>query len=332
MSKRRTGGLLVGLISLAAVLLAGCAEAPEPRPSQSISASPPPSAVLPLGQSATVGGFQMNPAAVRSRPGPVYDAQGKRIEGHGIKVTIEVAKSREADMSADELTVPVATVVDAAGVDGADGRLPRHGPIPVAVRRVLASLRRQLPVRLHPVARDGHHRRYLVLDPQGLCARHSSSSTAATARRPPGSSRSHRQPGRSTPAAGTYLVEAPTTAGLMMASKAQRDAARRNVKKARDAAGSKRTIANLPEETRKDLGRQGAKARSRGGKAGRRLEDRGPPASSTSSRRRRTSAVAPQWASGSSSRRYARQLIPSSARASGVGAGTLRYGPGSATT
>jgi Rho termination factor, N-terminal domain len=59
-----------------------------------------------------------------------------------------------------------------------------------------------------------------------------------------------------------------------MASKAQRDAARRNVKKAQESAGSKRTIANLPEETRKDLGRQGARARSRGGKAGRRLEDR----------------------------------------------------------
>jgi hypothetical protein len=59
-----------------------------------------------------------------------------------------------------------------------------------------------------------------------------------------------------------------------MTSKAQRDAARRNVKKAQQAARSEKTISKLPEETRKDLGRQGAKARSRGGAEGHRLEDR----------------------------------------------------------
>jgi Rho termination factor, N-terminal domain len=40
------------------------------------------------------------------------------------------------------------------------------------------------------------------------------------------------------------------------------------------AARSKRTIAKLPEETRRDLGRQAAKARARGGRAGHALEDR----------------------------------------------------------
>jgi hypothetical protein len=59
-----------------------------------------------------------------------------------------------------------------------------------------------------------------------------------------------------------------------MASKAQSDAARRNVKKAQQAAKSKKTLAHLPEETRKDLGRQGAKGRRRGGEAGHGLEDR----------------------------------------------------------
>ncbi len=59
-----------------------------------------------------------------------------------------------------------------------------------------------------------------------------------------------------------------------MATEKQRKAARRNVKKAREAATSKKTIAHLPEATRKDLGRQGARARSRGGAAGHRLEDR----------------------------------------------------------
>jgi hypothetical protein len=40
------------------------------------------------------------------------------------------------------------------------------------------------------------------------------------------------------------------------------NAARKNIEKARRAATSKRTIAHLPEEVRRDLGRQGAKERS----------------------------------------------------------------------
>jgi hypothetical protein len=59
-----------------------------------------------------------------------------------------------------------------------------------------------------------------------------------------------------------------------MATGKQTRAARRNVKKAQSAARSKRTIAHLPEATRRDLGKQAAMARSRGGRAGRSLEDR----------------------------------------------------------
>ena len=59
-----------------------------------------------------------------------------------------------------------------------------------------------------------------------------------------------------------------------MATKKQVQAARRNVKKAQTAARSKRTIAHLPESTRRDLGRQASAARRRGGEAGHALEDR----------------------------------------------------------
>src|SRR5438874_12398510 len=48
-----------------------------------------------------------------------------------------------------------------------------------------------------------------------------------------------------------------------MASEKQRQAARRNVKKAQAGARSKRTIANLSSRTRSDLGREGAKAAAR---------------------------------------------------------------------
>jgi hypothetical protein len=48
-----------------------------------------------------------------------------------------------------------------------------------------------------------------------------------------------------------------------MASEKQRAAARRNVKKAQTGARKKRTIANLSSETRRDLGREGAKAAAR---------------------------------------------------------------------
>jgi hypothetical protein len=51
-------------------------------------------------------------------------------------------------------------------------------------------------------------------------------------------------------------------------------AAKRNIKSAQRAAKAKRTIANLPKSTRRELGRQAAKGRQRGGQPGRALEDR----------------------------------------------------------
>jgi hypothetical protein len=54
----------------------------------------------------------------------------------------------------------------------------------------------------------------------------------------------------------------------------QSQAARRNVKKAQAAAKRKRTIANLPKSTRRGLTAEARKARARGGKPGRALEDR----------------------------------------------------------
>jgi hypothetical protein len=59
-----------------------------------------------------------------------------------------------------------------------------------------------------------------------------------------------------------------------MATTKQTLAAKRNVKKAQAAAKRKRTIAHLPAATRRDLGRQAARSRARGGKAGHALEDR----------------------------------------------------------
>jgi Rho termination factor, N-terminal domain len=59
-----------------------------------------------------------------------------------------------------------------------------------------------------------------------------------------------------------------------MATAKQRQAAQRNIKKAQAAAKRKRTLASLPKSTRRDLGRQAAKARARGGKPGAALEDR----------------------------------------------------------
>ena len=59
-----------------------------------------------------------------------------------------------------------------------------------------------------------------------------------------------------------------------MATRKQVQAARTNIRSARRAATAKRTIANLPVATRRDLGRQAAKARARGGRAGRDYEDR----------------------------------------------------------
>ena len=59
-----------------------------------------------------------------------------------------------------------------------------------------------------------------------------------------------------------------------MATQKQRAAARKNIRKATTVAKRKRTLANLPKETRRDLGRNAAAARKRGGKPGRKLEDR----------------------------------------------------------
>ncbi len=59
-----------------------------------------------------------------------------------------------------------------------------------------------------------------------------------------------------------------------MATKKQTEAAKRNVKKAQQAAKRKRTIANLPKSTRRELGKQAARSRQRGGKPGHALEDR----------------------------------------------------------
>jgi hypothetical protein len=59
-----------------------------------------------------------------------------------------------------------------------------------------------------------------------------------------------------------------------MATTKQVRAAKQNVQKAQGAARRKRTIANLPESTRRELGKQAARGRRRGGEAGHKLEDR----------------------------------------------------------
>jgi hypothetical protein len=59
-----------------------------------------------------------------------------------------------------------------------------------------------------------------------------------------------------------------------MATTKQVQAAKRNVKKAQQAARQKRTIAHLPKRTRRGLSQQAAKSRQRGGAAGHALEDR----------------------------------------------------------
>ena len=59
-----------------------------------------------------------------------------------------------------------------------------------------------------------------------------------------------------------------------MASARQVQAAKRNVKKAQQAARRKRTIARLPKSTRSELGKQAARGRQRGGQPGHALEDR----------------------------------------------------------
>ena len=59
-----------------------------------------------------------------------------------------------------------------------------------------------------------------------------------------------------------------------MASTRQVQAAKRNVQEAQAAAKRKRTIAHLPKSTRRELGKQAARGRQRGGHAGAALEDR----------------------------------------------------------
>ncbi len=59
-----------------------------------------------------------------------------------------------------------------------------------------------------------------------------------------------------------------------MATTKQVRAAKRNVKSAQKAARQKRTISKLPKSVRRDLGRQAAAARQRGGAPGRALEER----------------------------------------------------------
>ena len=59
-----------------------------------------------------------------------------------------------------------------------------------------------------------------------------------------------------------------------MTSRKQTQAAKRNIKKAQRAARAKKTITKLPAATRRELGRQAARARQRGGRPGHALEDR----------------------------------------------------------
>jgi len=59
-----------------------------------------------------------------------------------------------------------------------------------------------------------------------------------------------------------------------MATQKQVRAARRNIKKATTAAKRRRTIAHLPRATRRDLSRNAAASRRRGGKPGHSLDDR----------------------------------------------------------
>src|SRR5919197_61997 len=59
------------------------------------------------------------------------------------------------------------------------------------------------------------------------------------------------------------IRDAIATNGRLMATQKQRQAARRNVKKAQAGARKKKTITKLSSKTRTALGREGAKARAR---------------------------------------------------------------------
>jgi hypothetical protein len=76
---------------------------------------------------------------------------------------------------------------------------------------------------------------------------------------------------------GYKIHESESMMGVnSMASTRQVQAARRNIKKAQQAATRKRTIAKpkLPRSTRRELGKQAARGRQRRGQAGQALEDR----------------------------------------------------------
>ncbi len=53
-----------------------------------------------------------------------------------------------------------------------------------------------------------------------------------------------------------------------MATEKQKQAAKRNIKKAASGAKQKRTLANLPRQTKKALGQQGAAVRQRNQRGG----------------------------------------------------------------
>jgi hypothetical protein len=61
---------------------------------------------------------------------------------------------------------------------------------------------------------------------------------------------------------------------IHVASTKQTQAAKRNIKRAQFAAKQARTISKLPASVRRDLGRNAAAARRRGGKPGHSLDDR----------------------------------------------------------
>src|SRR5437773_10514093 len=78
-----------------------------------------------------------------------------------------------------------------------------------------------------------------------------------------------------TPVGGRVHIQRRTAeGGAVMATRKQVRAARRNIKKAATVAKRRRTIANLPRATRRDMSRNAAAARKRGGKPGHSLEDR----------------------------------------------------------